>query len=453
MHGGFRRHDTHMSHRLSSVPPIHPYPRGRNIHPHPLGRLRTHAIEPFRDRRDRVVGELHEGRARRHQAEGFEQQPQAHVQWLGKERQARYHTGGRLSQDAAQQTLKAIGVPLYHGRGRIARTQQAAEDRIELDQHQARRIDALREQCLGDRPGAGAKLDDRPRPARIDIGSHGARERAARRSYGAGRQRLFDPGAEEAHVVVETNAVLLLEAADARLDLLFLRVELLLELFYVRLELMFDLFFERALALLEYLNVLLDRSFERALSQFKKALLPFKFLLEQLQGWERHLGLTLGNNCRIEPPTRYGRKCGGQAAISSRRAGPTQQFLDLTEESRRFRLRVLGRQSFEFVQQFTLALAEFLRGLDQSLNVHIAGLFGAQHRHALALKAEAPPRLSAFRYLHASLVAVDGRHLDLAAQRRKNHGDRHSAVQIGALALEERMCAEREENVEIPGRY
>jgi hypothetical protein len=52
----------------------------------------------------------------------------------------------------------------------------------------------------------------------------------------------------------------------------------------------FDLSFERALALLEQLNVLLDRSFERALSQFEKALLFFKLLLEQLQGWERHLG-------------------------------------------------------------------------------------------------------------------------------------------------------------------
>src|SRR6516162_1521137 len=279
-----------MSHRLSSVPPIHPYPRGRNIHPHPFGRLRTHAIEALGDRRNRVVGELHERRARRHQAEGFEQEPQAHAQGLGEERQARYHPGGRLLQDPAQQTLKAIGVALYHGRGRIARAQQAAENRIELDQHQARWIDSLREQRLGDRPGAGAKLDYRTRPARIDIRRHGARERAARRSHGAGRQRLLDPAADEAHFVVETNAVLLLEAADARLDLLFLRVELLLELFYVRLELMFDLFFERALALLEQLDVLLDRSFERALSQFEEALLFFKFLLEQLQGWERHFG-------------------------------------------------------------------------------------------------------------------------------------------------------------------
>ena len=80
----------------------------------------------------------------------------------------------------------------------------------------------------------------------------------------------------------------MLEETNARLDLLFLRVELLLELFFVRLELMFDLFFERALALLEQLDVLLDRSFERAPSQFKEALLLFKFLLEQ--GWERHFG-------------------------------------------------------------------------------------------------------------------------------------------------------------------
>src|SRR5215467_5289205 len=163
------------------------------------------------------------------------------------------------------------------------------------------------------------------------------------------------------------------------------------------------------------------------------------------------LGLTLRNSCRFDPPTGKGRACKGQAAICSSRAGPTQELLDLAEESRRFRLRVLGRQSFEFAQQFALSPAEFLRRLDQDLNVHIAGLFGAQHRHALALKAEAPPRLGAFRHLHATMVAVDGRHLDLAAERRKHHGDRHPTVQIGALALEERMCAEREENVEIPG--
>src|SRR5260370_20467384 len=122
---------------------------------------------------------------------------------------------------------------------------------MERDQDEAGGVDALREQRLGDRPGAGGKLDDRTRPARIDIGGHGARERAARRGYGAGRERLLDPGTDEAHFVIETNAVLLLEAADARLDLLFLRVGLLLELFFVPLALMVDLFFLLALALPE----------------------------------------------------------------------------------------------------------------------------------------------------------------------------------------------------------
>src|SRR5262249_29670207 len=176
------------------------------------------------------------------------------------------------------------------------------------------------------------------------------------------------------------------------------------------------------------------------------------FCSSNCRGGSGILGLTPRNNCRIEPPTHKGRKCGGQAAISSSRAGTPQQFLDLAEESCRFRLRVLGRQSFEFVQQFTLSLAEFLRRLDQNLNVHIAGLFGAQHRHALALKAEAPPRLGAFRYLHATMVAVDGRHFDLAAQRRKDHGDRHSAVQMGAPRGKEGWGADGEKNVDPPGR-
>src|SRR6516164_8161327 len=103
------------------------------------------------------------------------------------------------------------------------------------------------------------------------------------------------------------------------------------------------------------------------------------------------LGLTLRNSCRFDPPTGKGRACKGQAANCPSRAGTNQELLDLAEESRRFRLRVLGRQSFEFAQQFALSPAEFLRRLDQDLNVHIAGLFGAQHRHALALKAEARP--------------------------------------------------------------
>jgi hypothetical protein len=42
--------------------------------------------------------------------------------------------------------------------------------------------------------------------------------------------------------------------------------------------------------LLEQLNLPLDPPFERAFSQFEKALVSFKLLLEELQGWKRHHG-------------------------------------------------------------------------------------------------------------------------------------------------------------------
>src|SRR5258708_34687737 len=65
------------------------------------------------------------------------------------------------------------------------------------------------------------------------------------------------------------------------------------------------------------------------------------------------LGLTLRNNCLIDPPTRKGRESGGQAPISSGRARPTQQMLDIAEESCNFVLSVLVLHSCESVQQLT----------------------------------------------------------------------------------------------------
>ncbi len=43
----------------------------------------------------------------------------------------------------------------------------------------------------------------------------------------------------------------------------------------------------------------------------------------------------------------------------------------------------VGRQLFELGQQFALAFGQVLRRFDHDLNVHVAGLFRAQHRHAL----------------------------------------------------------------------
>ncbi len=66
-------------------------------------------------------------------------------------------------------------------------------------------------------------------------------------------------------------------------------------------------------------------------------------------------------------------------------------------------------------------------------------LSGPQHRHALALQAELLARLRAFGDGDAGLLAVDGRHFDVAAERRRRHRDRHLAEEIGAVALEEFM--------------
>src|SRR4051794_36662582 len=274
----------------SSVSPIDPHPRRRNVHPYPLGWLRAHALEPLRERRNRVVGELDEGRARRHQVEGVKQEAQTHPQRLGEQRETGHHARSRILHQPGEQPLEAVGIALHHRGPGIARTQQPAEGRIELDENEPRRIGALRHQRLGDRAGAWTKLDDRTRPARIDIRRHGARERAARRRHRAERQRFLDPGADETDFVVEPDAVLLLEATDLDAELALLHLEALLELAPVALELLLDLFLERTLLLLEDLDVPLDLPLQLNLLDLKQALLLLEFLFEELQGGKRHEG-------------------------------------------------------------------------------------------------------------------------------------------------------------------
>src|SRR5262249_55122531 len=106
----------------------------------------------------------------------------------------------------------------------------------------------------------------------------------------------------------------------------------------------------------------------------------------------------------------------------------------------------------EFTEQLALALGQFLRRLHDDLNVHVAGLFRAEHRHSFAVKPEAAAGLRALRHLHAALAAVDRGHLEIAAQRRRHHSDRYPTIEIGAFALEKRMRGKRQEYVEVAGR-
>src|SRR5262245_47252442 len=176
------------------------------------------------------------------------------------------------------------------------------------------------------------------------------------------------------------------------------------------------------------------------------------FLSRRCRAGSGMWGLTLYNDWKFRPVIGKAPCRGGQAASYSHRPGTGQELLHLAEETRRFRMRLLGRQSLELVEQFTLPLGQLLRRLDQNLNVHVAGLFRAQHRHSFTLEAEAAARLRAFRHLHPGIAAVDGRHLEFAPQCRLDHGDGYPAMQIGPFALEERMGAEREENIEVARR-
>src|ERR1043166_7469844 len=129
-----------------------------------------------------------------------------------------------------------------------------------------------------------------------------------------------------------------------------------------------------------------------------------------------------------------------------------EKFLDLGEEPGGFGVGVAGRLPLELGEKLLLALVEFLRRFHHHLDVHVAGAARAEHRHALALEAEHAAGLGAFRHLHAGLAAVDQRDVEAAAERRRHHRDRDATVQIGAVALEDRMLGERDENVEVAGR-
>src|SRR5262249_28018921 len=55
-------------------------------------------------------------------------------------------------------------------------------------------------------------------------------------------------------------------------------------------------------------------------------------------------------------------------------------------------------------------------------------------------------------HFHLGLAAVDRRHVERAAECRRDHRDRHAAMQVRAVALEELMRRERKENVEVAVR-
>src|SRR6185312_16377643 len=106
----------------------------------------------------------------------------------------------------------------------------------------------------------------------------------------------------------------------------------------------------------------------------------------------------------------------------------------------------------ELLEQLFLFGRQVGRRLDGDLDVHVAALGRAHDRHALGAQAELVAALRPGRDVDARRPAVERRHLDGAAQGCLHHGDRHLAVHVRSFALEQRMPAHRQEDIEIAGR-
>src|SRR3990170_3406686 len=121
------------------------------------------------------------------------------------------------------------------------------------------------------------------------------------------------------------------------------------------------------------------------------------------------------------------------------------EVLDLGEEAFRDRAvaPALAAGGLELAQQLLLPLRQADRGLDHDLDIHVAAGRRAQHRHALAAQAEPLAGLGSGRNIDAGAAAVDRRHVDGAAERGRAHGNRHAAVDVGAVALEQAVRGHR----------
>src|SRR5690242_17290615 len=137
-----------------------------------------------------------------------------------------------------------------------------------------------------------------------------------------------------------------------------------------------------------------------------------------------------GMRCR---PTAKSQRLMSRAAKRERRracdarglfAQILEELAHLGEEAFALRMGAMaGAFLLELAQQFLLPLGEVDRRLDHHLDIHVAARGRAQHRHALAPQPELVAALRARRHVDLGAPAIDGRHLDRAAERRRRHGD------------------------------
>jgi len=106
---------------------------------------------------------------------------------------------------------------------------------------------------------------------------------------------------------------------------------------------------------------------------------------------------------------------------------------------------------FQFAQQFLLPVGQRHRRFDHDVTEQVAVGLRTDALDAFAAQAE---DLAALRFVRDLELgrAVQCRDLDLAAERRGAEADRHFAVQVVVVALENRVCLEVDLHIQISRR-
>src|SRR6266705_1429088 len=113
--------------------------------------------------------------------------------------------------------------------------------------------------------------------------------------------------------------------------------------------------------------------------------------------------------------------------------------------------RVLVDDGLELAQQLLLPPGELHRRLDRDMAIEIAVHAASHSLDALVAQAEHLAALGFRRNLDLRLT-VERRDLDFAAERGDRKRNRHLAMQIAVLALENRMWLQADHDVQVAGR-
>src|SRR3989338_3801649 len=105
----------------------------------------------------------------------------------------------------------------------------------------------------------------------------------------------------------------------------------------------------------------------------------------------------------------------------------------------------------ELLEQFTLASIEVDWRFHRHPAHQVARATAAHRRHALATQTEQLAGLGAFRDFQLD-PAIQGRHFQLATQGRIGEADRHFAIQVLAVALENCVLAHIDHHVQVARR-